>query len=362
MRTAPATRLAMPLLMAAGLALTLAAAAIDPRRAVFAYLAAFLLFAGASMGSLLFVMIAHTARARWFVVFRRVAEAIAATTPALLVLFVPIALSHLRTVGFAARAYLYIATWSIFAILLRRASVAADHDDAGAREAVSRQRVLSAAGIPILALTLTFAAFDWIMPLTPRWGSDILGMLFFAGAFTVATSAVAIGAYYTYRAGLLPRAIGAGAAHFHALGRVLLVAVLLWAYLSFAQLLIIWIADLPREIAFYEDRTAGSWTLVSWALGIAHFVAPFLLLLIRDAKRDPRALAGIAAWLVLAQALDFYWLVVPSSHRAPRILDVGPFLFVIPACALLAARAFASAPAIPRRDPALAQALRYESP
>ena len=67
---------------------------------------------------------------------------------------------------------------------------------------------------------------------------------------------------------------------------------LLWAYFSVSQLLIIWSANLPEEIPFYLERLHGPWAPVSVALLVGQFVLPFLLLLSRSLKRNPTARAA----------------------------------------------------------------------
>jgi hypothetical protein len=153
-----------------------------------------------------------------------------------------------------------------------------------------------------------------------------------------------------------------GPAHFHALGRVLLVSVILWAYIAFAALLLVWSADLPRENRFYAERSAGPWAWVAAALGVGHFALPFLALLSRALKRSPPHLAMVGAWVLMFHALDAYWLIVPSLARAPDTLDVGAFLVVGGfGFAFGAARFFAAAP-VPLGDPDRELALHYTSP
>ena len=211
-----------------------------------------------------------------------------------------------------------------------------------------------------MALTLTFAGFDWIMSLNTRWSSDILGVYVFAGAFAGAIGATAVVACLAFRAGILPSEVRAD--HFHALGRVLLVAVIFWAYIAFCQFLLVWIADLGRESSFYADRGYGSWSWASAALFFLHFAVPFLLLLSRPLKRSPLSLAVVGAWLVCAHALDVYWLVLPPLHAGMRWLDLASLVGVTGVCAAFGAWRFSAASPVPIHDPALGESLRYESP
>ncbi len=224
---------------------------------------------------------------------------------------------------------------------------------------IERERVLAAAAIPILAVTLTAAAFDWLMSLDSRWASDMIGLYVFAGAFAGAMGTIAIGAWLAREAGCLPSAVGPD--HFHALGRVLLVSVVFWTYIAFCQFLLVWIADLDRESAYYAARGFGPWAYFAGALVAVHFVGPFFLLLSWALKRKPRLVALTGAIVVCGHALDAYWLVLPSLHAGPALLDVGFFLAIGGGCALLAVRRFFAAPALRAHHPALAESLRYEA-
>ncbi|MGA7120591.1 MAG: hypothetical protein WBY94_10860 [Polyangiaceae bacterium] len=358
---------------------------LDPKHALFAYTAGFLAALSTAVGALLFLMIAQTAGAQWFVIFQRVTGAVAATMPIFVVLFVPIALgtkwlypwakpsagldeqsrawaahahAWLNVPFFLARSFLYLFLWASLAILLRHESVLTDTRPEA--RSIARQRFVSAAGLPVMAITLTLAAFDWVMSMNPRWTSDILGVYSFAGAFSGAMGATALGAWLAWRARLLPRDVGP--AHFHALGRVLLVAVIFWAYIGFAQFLLVWIADMARETSFYLDRSGGVWAYMAVVLFAAHFAIPFLLLLSRSLKRTPSMLGVVGGLLVCAHALDVYWLVVPALRGGVRWLDLPVVIGVVGVAGAFGVWRFFSAQPIPVRDPALTKSLRYESP
>ena len=106
--------------------------------------------------------------------------------------------------------------------------------------------------------------------------------------------------------------------HFHDLGKLLLAFVMLWAYFAFSQYLIIWSTNLPEEIGWYIVRTRAIWGAVIIAIGILHFAAPFLFLLSRSLKRNPRKLVIIATLILLMRAVDLLWMLVPAfgaEHR-----------------------------------------------
>jgi hypothetical protein len=107
----------------------------------------------------------------------------------------------------------------------------------------------------------------------------------------------------------------------HDLGNLTLAFVMLWAYMSFMQFLIIWSGNLPEEIPWYLRRTQGFWLLVASALVLFHFFLPFFVLLMRESKRQGRYLLGVGLLILAMRWVDLIWLVIPYSADPtnPRI-------------------------------------------
>ncbi len=369
-----------------GAALLGAGAVIDLRQALFSYLVAWSFGFTIAIGALAFAMTSYATHAKWVVAIRRLVEAVALTVPLFALLFLPIALfakhlyvwaapastwsPHLAEQMATKKAYLnlpfwygralgFFLLWSAIALLLRRWSLRADVT--ADPELTSRRRMLSGAMAPGLALTFTFGVFDWMMSLDPTWTSNAYGFYVFSAGFLGAACVIAIIAYAALRGALIPKAVGAG--HFNAVGNVMLAMTVFWAYIAFVQMMLIWIADLPEEVTWYATRSHGTWGAVCWYLGIAHFALPFLALLVRKWKRDPRTLAAIGAWLVVAHYVDMYWLIMPTLHpQGARVhwLDLAALLAVAGAAVSFAAWRFAAVPAVPQDDPALADSLSFE--
>jgi hypothetical protein len=104
-------------------------------------------------------------------------------------------------------------------------------------------------------------------------------------------------------------------AHFHDLGNLMLAFVMLWAYFSFSQYLIIWSGNLPAEIAWYMHRLETGWRAVGITLIVGHFVVPFVVLLSRQVKRQPDLLLKVAVFVLLARSIDLFWLIAPEFHQ-----------------------------------------------
>jgi hypothetical protein len=319
------------------------------------------------------------------VVLRRFLEGLSQVLPAFVVLFLPIAFgmkllfpwaepsaldpelahlvakkaAYLNGPFFLARAAVYFAVWIVVAVLLRAWSVR--QDEGGAPSLTIRQRRLGAGSLPFLALTMTFAAFDWMMSLDPRFFSTIFGVYWFAGSFMSAFAVVIIAAVLTRDD---PTAFGhhMSVEHFHALGKFLLAFVAFWAYIAFSQFMLIWIANIPEEVPWYILRIDGRWRWVGAFVALFQFLVPFFLLLQRAVTRSPRRLAYVAAWLLFVHWIDLYWLVMPHLHRSgprPWLFDVTAFLGVGGAAVAFAVLRMRGTASVPVRDPYLEDSLRY---
>ncbi len=369
-------------------AITLLGMIHDPRRALVGWIAAYGFAASAVPAAMILVMVLHVTGARWWLVLRRVFLAACGTAPLLVLLFVPIgaafsiaypwaspppdlphatseALEHQRAWNhggfFLARSAVYLGTWTALAVWLRRLGEA--RAESPSLETERRQKTLSAVGLPVMGFTMTFASFDWLMSLQPGWSSNIFGLYVFTAGLVTALSTIAIASWLAARAGLVD---GMQPDHAHAIGRLMLMALILWAYIAFFQLMLIWIADLPSEVAFYVARSHGAWRAVDWILVAGRFGLPLFALLSRPLKRSPPMLAAVAGWLVVTSAIELAWITLPSLGAGLAMFDLFPFvavagLFWAYGVHLFQTKAPAPAQAV-APDRMREDALRYRSP
>lgn len=379
MRRGVLAPLAIGVAAAAG---TGAYAAVDLRRAMAAFTAAYGFGVATALGAMVLAFALHLAHAKWWLVVRRPFVAAAGTLPLFIVLFVPIALSlsriypwqsppngleehviraleHQRTWNhprlFLARAALYLLAWSALAIALRRVHARFDQGGVAAEEALASARRLAAPGLLVVGFTGTFAAFDWFMSTQPGWVSDVYGLVVLTSGASAAIAIVGVATFLAPRVGVRPD-------HVHAIGRLMLMSIILWAYVAFFQLLLIWLADLPREVGFFRARAAGSWAVVDAILVVGRFGLPFLLLLSRPWKRRAGVVAAIGAWLVLMTALDFAWLVLPSFGARLSWADALPFVAVGALACAYGVHLHGEPSPEPVSAKPVREALRYESP
>ena len=300
------------------------------------YLLGFMFWLGISLGSMAFLMIQHLTGGKWGMVIRRPLEAAMRVLPLMLILFIPLAAagipylydvwlhpnpadqhlvmmrhSYLTPGGYAGRAVIYFAIWLGLAFILDRWS--REQDNPPVQNLARRFRRICAPGIILYAFTITFAAIDWVMSLDPHWFSTIFGFIIIAGeclsamCFMVVVERILV-RYQPMSAWLKPKEV-----HDH--GKLMLTFILLWAYFSFSQLLIIWAGNLPMEIRFFTRRLYMGWQIVGLALVLFHFAIPFLMLLSRPFKRNPRSLVWLAVWLLFMRFVDLFWYIEPNFHH-----------------------------------------------
>jgi len=147
-------------------------------------------------------------------------------------------------------------------------------------------------------------ANDWIVSLSPEWRSSAIGLIVALGQLLIALASA-----------LLMRA-PAGATDDQAttcgdLSSLLFAACLGWAYLTGIDYLTAWIADLPYETAWYLPRTQTPWATLAIAAVVLQLVTPSILLLSRKAKARRRVLRAAAASVLLGQACHLAWMVMP---------------------------------------------------
>ena len=297
------------------------------------YLMGYLFWLGLALGALGIVMMQYLTAGAWGVMTRRTLESATRTLPLLALLFVPIAFgmphlydwahpdlvrkeytlqhraAYMNPTMFVLRAVLYFAVWYAFSYFLNRWSKEQDENGGSER----RLAALSAAGLIVYVFTVTFSTVDWAESLETDWYSTIWGFLFVANQGLSAFGFVIIAMALLSKREPLKSTFKA--AHLHDLGKLLLTFVMLWAYFSFSQLLIVWSGNLTGEIPWYLRRLGTSWGWLGVLLILFQFVVPFLLLLSRPVKRNAILLCGVVGIIILMRFVDLMWIVMPSYYE-----------------------------------------------
>jgi hypothetical protein len=318
---------------AAGVALAVVAFLIDREQFLRSYLFAYLYWTGMALGCLAILLMHHVVGGKWGMLIRRLCEAGAKTLPFMALLLIPVLLglttlyvwarpeaahdaglqskaAYLNVPFFIGRSIFYFAVWFLYTQRLTKWSAELDrtHDQG----LISRMRAMSAPGLVVFTLTTTFAFIDWIMSLEPHWFSTIYGAMFMIGEMLESFAFVIALMIILSKASPLKDYITPQ--HVHDLGNMMFAFMVLWAYLSFSQFIIIWAGNLPGEIPWYLSRLRGGWGWVALALVVFHFAVPFLLLLMRGVKRRTDRLLRVCLLMIAIRLVDVYWITEPAFY------------------------------------------------
>jgi hypothetical protein len=346
-----------------------------------AYLIAYTFWLGLGLGSLGVALVQFLTGGHWGLVARRIFEAGASTLPLMALLFVPLLFGlprlyawarpqdvahdpilqhqalYLNVPLFLVRAVVYLAIWSALALVLRRWSQAQDVSEEGELALLRLQR-FSIVAVLVLAVTLTFAAIDWLMSLDVDWYSTMyppmVGTAFLLVALAFAIVVVAILAPRSALGDLVTPSI------YNNLGSLLLAFLMLWAYMSYFQYLLMWAGNLTDEIPWYLRRVGGGWLPVALLLATFGFGVPFVCLLFRPLKRNPRTLAAIASLIMVMLVVNAFWLIEPPLEPSGPSLNWLALVSLVGIGGLwLAAFAWllGSRPLLAAHDPRLPSAL-----
>ena len=339
------------LVIVGGVGAVLAAigALVDLTQFLQSYLMAYMLCLGVTLGCFALGMVHQLSGGAWGVVIRREIGAAARVLPLMTVLFLPIAFGmhrlypwtdaalvardaalqhkhlYLNVPFFLVRAAIYFIVWNGASYLLNAWSL--EQDRTADPRIARRMQALSAAGLVAYGLTITFASFDWLMSLEPHWFSTIYGVLIFGGQALSSLAFLIIVLAWLSARPPLDRIVAAS--HMHDLGNLMLAFVMLWAYFSFSQYLIIWSGNLPEEIAWYLHRLHTGWRAIGITLMLFHFAVPFVVLLSRTVKQHARTLAIVACGILIVRAVDLFWLIAPEFHTNGIVVSWQDFVLPI---------------------------------
>ena len=320
--------------------IAIAGAVFQPAVFFRGYLLSFMAWLGIALGSMAILMLRHLTKGGWGMIIRRILGAAMRTLPLLALLFIPLLFalprlypwarplgdvpdknlrqhlqnithSYLNVHGFIIRAIIYFAIWGTLIFLLTKWSK--EQDRPPVRDNSARFKVLSGPGIILYGFTISFAAIDWTMSLDPSWISTIYPLIILIGEVLSALCFAVVIERILFRHRPMSELLKPEYVHDH--GKFMLTFIMVWAYFSFSQWLIIWAGNLPEEITWYTKRLGGGWGWIGLFLVLFHFAVPFAILLSRPFKRDVTKLVWLAMWLMLMRYLDLFWVIEPNFSR-----------------------------------------------
>ena len=316
---------------------------VSPNQFFHSYLWAYIFVVGLTVGPLAWLMLQYVTGGAWGLVIRRSCEAATRTLPLTVLMFLPILIGinnlypwphanlvatdevlkhkqpYLNLPFFLIRAAIYFAGWGFLSWWFNRWSAREDRE--GHDAVHGKASMMAGPGLIFWGFSVTFMSIDWILSADPKWFSTMFGLLFVAGqGLSSMAFLITLVVLLSHRR---PMSDVVTQRHLHDLGKFMLTLVMVWAYFSFSQFLIIWSGNLPDEIPWYLTRMNNGWQFVALILVFGHFALPFALLLSRDLKRNFKLLASIAVFVLGMRAVDVFWVVAPyfSKHLTVSWMD-----------------------------------------
>ncbi|MCX6980895.1 MAG: hypothetical protein NTV08_09105 [Verrucomicrobia bacterium] len=345
------------------------------------WLFAFMYFFTVLCGCFFWNCLHHATDSEWSVVIRRQVENLASLLKFIAIFFVPIALCvtilyawmsaeptkdaamagskslYLNKPFFWFRAVAFFALLGAISHILRKRSVAQDHD--GAAKHTFSMRFWAILGIPTLAICLTFSGIDWMKALNHHWFSTMWGVYLFAGAAGASMALIVLVISWLRKLGYLSVV---NDEHYHLMGKFLLAFTVFWAYIGFSQYMLITYANLDEETIYFRVRNTGTWNYFSHLLVFGRFFFMFVPLLFQGLKKS-RFINFTAVWILLMQFLDIFLIVIPEwspggfSFRA-ALAAIFPWLGIGGCLGLLFLRHLGQGYLFPTKDPRLAGSLK----
>jgi len=118
--------------------------------------------------------------------------------------------------------------------------------------------------------------------------------------------------------------------------------------------MLIWYANIPEETIYFKPRAEGIYSGIFWLMFIINFVAPILILMSRDSKRNYATITFMSLLIIFGHWLDFYQMVFPaaSPDKVHNILyDFGVGVGFVGLIMFVTGKALTRAPLVARNHP-----------
>lgn len=348
-------------------------------------------FAGIAVIGTFFLAYNNLAQAGWSAVFRRIPEAMPAFLPIPAVIILVLAvffgdqLFHWMHEGimdpkspnydaiiagkqgflnkpfYIIRLVLYFALWYGLWRVLRNLSI--QEDEIGGTDNYEKSIKYGTAFLVIFAVTSSTSAWDFVMAIDTHWFSTMFGWYTLASWHIAGLAAMTLTIVILKERGYLK---AVNESHLQDLGKFCFAFTIFWAYVWFAQFLLIYYANLPEEAIYYRERFTGYGGIYKAPFFIniiLNFVVPFLVLMTRDSKRTP-LIMKIACWSILVgHYVDFYTNIMPGTvgeHGGFGAVELGFVLLFACAFAWTVSSQLTKANLIPRNHPMLEESLHHD--
>lgn len=267
--------------------------------------------------------------------------------------------------------FLAIGLWSLLGWKMRKISRELDNNplpnvEAGKRY-IFKNTVWASLYIVWFALTvMSTIPWLWIMSINSLWYSTMFSWYNWASTFVSGCAIIAIFVIYLKNKGYLEYT---NEEHLHDLGKFMFAFSIFWAYVWFAQYMLIWFANIPEETTYFIPRVtsnhySGPYSGIFWFMFIINFFVPFLLLMKRGAKRNYTNMTIMCVVILFGHWLDYYQMVFASvsPKSVPmNLMDFGIAAGFIGLIMLMVGRSLNKYPMIAKNHPYIKESIIHHT-
>lgn len=348
-------------------------------------------FAGISVIGMFFISYNYLAQAGWSSVFKRVPEAMPSflPIPAIIIIVLSVVFGDkiyhwmhegimdpnsehydaiiagkkgfLNKPFYYIRIVLYFTLWYVLWRIIRKLSL--EEDEIGGTDNYEKSIKYGVIFLVVFAVTSSTSAWDFVMSIDTHWFSTMFGWYTLASWHVAGLATMTLTIVTLKEMGYLK---AVNESHLHDLGKFCFAFTIFWAYVWFAQFLLIYYANLPEEAIYYRERFSGYGGIYKAPFFVnvfLCFVLPFLVLMTRDSKRTMRILK-LACWIILVgHYFDFYNNIMPGTvgeHGGFGAVEFGMVLLFACAFIFVVSNELTKANLIPRNHPMLEEALHHD--
>jgi len=345
-------------------------------------------FTGFALLSLFFMAISIVSNGAWYVVIRRIPEALSEFLPIggiLLILgffagsgylyiwsdpealkldhhaaVISKKLGYLNWTGYFIRMVIFIAIWVLFQFMYKKAFSKEEEGAEAAKNSFYGTFSLSAIFLFVFALTFSFASWDWIMSIEPAWFSTMFAVFTFASVFVSALAFMTLVILYLKTNGYLSFV---NDYHIHDMGKFVFAFSIFWTYIWFCEFMLIWYANIPEETFYFYNRLHSPlFVTLFFGKVLTNFILPFLVLMTRDAKRNYKTLAYVCIAVICGHWADFYLAIMPATvgHDAGLgPMEIGMFMLYFGGVAFFVFNRLSQKSLVPKNHPYLEESLHH---
>jgi len=249
--------------------------------------------------------------------------------------------AYLNVPFFFIRAVVYISVWIWAAHTLRKLSFQQDLN--GGIIFHNKAIKTSAVFMVFFAVTICTSSWDWIMSIDAHWFSTLFGWYVFAGLWVSGTIFLICFLLYMQSKGYMQNV---NKSHLHDVGKWMFAISMVWSYLWLSQFLLIWYANIPEEVTYFQFRIEH-YNSIYFGMLLVNFFLPFFVLMSSDAKKNPKFLLTVGALIFLGHWADVFVMVMPGTLGANwqfGFVEVGTFLGFLGLFLFVFQRSLAKAP------------------